>query len=164
MSLQDRPVLDMSIDKDDFFKKTVPAIIEAISGDEKPVWGMMTVQHMVEHLIFPLQFVNSEMNVQVLVPAEKLPKQRAFLMSEYGMPQNFKMPLLPSDSLPKLMGESLQDSKKMLMEALDKFFTILDNPSFTTLPHPLFGDLNRDEWLTFQYKHFYHHFTQFDLV
>lgn len=164
MALQDRPILDMSIDKDDFFKMKVPAIIEAITGEEKPLWGMMTAQHMVEHLIFPLKFVDSGMNVQVLVAAEKLPKQRAFLMSEFGMPQNFKMPLLPADTLPKLMGESLQVSKSMLMDALDNFFTVLDDLSFTTLPHPLFGDLNRDEWLTFQYKHFYHHFSQFDLV
>jgi hypothetical protein len=164
MSLHDRPILDMSIDKDDFFKKTVPAIIEDISGEEKPLWGMMTVQHMVEHLIFPLQFVTSGMPVQILTPEDRLPKQRAFLMSEFGMPHNFKMPLLPVDTLPKLMGESLNDSKKMLKDALNKFFSILDDPSFTTLPHPLFGNLNREEWLTFQYKHFHHHFSQFDLM
>jgi oxepin-CoA hydrolase/3-oxo-5,6-dehydrosuberyl-CoA semialdehyde dehydrogenase len=161
--MQDRPVLDMSVDKEYFFKVRVPEIIGNIRGDEPALWGMMSVQHMIEHLMFPLEFVHMGMTIQVLTPPEKLERQREFLMGTYGMPRNFKMPLLPADKLPKLMGEDLNASKALLINALQGFLKVINQQDFTSLPHPLFGYLNKEEWLTFQYKHFLHHFEQFGI-
>jgi oxepin-CoA hydrolase/3-oxo-5,6-dehydrosuberyl-CoA semialdehyde dehydrogenase len=164
MGMQDRPLLDMTADKEHFFKVKVPQIINNIKGEEPALWGMMTVQHMIEHLMFPLQFVHMGANIQILTPPEKLDRQREFLMGPYGMPRNFKMPLLPADKLPKLIGENLESSKSLLFNALSGFLEVIYQQDFTTLPHPLFGYLNKEEWLTFQYKHFLHHFQQFGLV
>ena len=163
MSVQDRPRLDMSVDKEQFFKVRVPEIIQGIKGDEPPLWGMMTVQHMLEHLVLPLEFVHMGMSIQILTPPEKLERQREFLMGPYGMPRNFKMPLLPADKLSKLMGEDFDASKLLLNNALQRFLEVIDQEGFSSLPHPLFGNLDKEGWLTFQYKHFIHHFEQFGI-
>jgi oxepin-CoA hydrolase / 3-oxo-5,6-dehydrosuberyl-CoA semialdehyde dehydrogenase len=164
MGLEDRPLIDMSVDQHAFFKVRVPEIINGLTGEEQPEWGMLTAQHMVEHLIFPLQFATGELKVGNVVPPEKQARQREFLMGPYGMPKNFKMPLLPADSLAPLIGKTLQESKDLLLQKVQAFLDRIDDPAFETELHPIFGDLDKAGWLAFQYKHFYHHFTQFGLL
>jgi hypothetical protein len=164
MGVEERPLIDMSIDQHDFFVHRVPEIIDALTGEEAPEWGILTAQHMVEHLIFPLKFATGELKVGAVVPPEKQARQREFLMSPYAMPRNFKMPLLPADTLPPLMGKSLEESKELLMNTVKAFLDRIDHPDFKTEYHPIFGDLDKSGWLAFQYKHFHHHFTQFALI
>lgn len=164
MAMEDRPLLDMSVDKYVFFTERVPEIIDRISGEEQAQWGLMKVQHMIEHLIFPLKFATGELKLPSVTAPEKIEKQKAFLMSPYGMPKNFKMPFLPADAPPPLMASSLEESKALLLNTLTTFIETIDAPDFTTVVHPVFGEIGREEWLTFQYKHFYHHFEQFGLL
>lgn len=162
--MQDRAILDMQIDMEDFFRKKVVHIIDAVTGDEQAKWGMMNVQEMLEHLIFPLSFVTTDTPIIQLTPDEKLPRQREFLTSVYGLPQNFKMPLLPADKTVPLIQQNLQDSKELLKETILQFLTIINTPDFDTKLHLIFGQLDKKGWLTFQYKHFSHHFMQFGLI
>ena len=56
--MQDRTALDMLIDLEDFFQTKIPAIIDAVKGDEPANWGLMNVHQMLEHLLFPLNFAS----------------------------------------------------------------------------------------------------------
>jgi oxepin-CoA hydrolase/3-oxo-5,6-dehydrosuberyl-CoA semialdehyde dehydrogenase len=162
--MEDRPVLDMSIDFEDFMRTRARQIIRDIRGDEQPAWGMMSVHHMIEHLVFPLNFATGVIQAPVFTPEEKLPRNREFLHSAFGLMRHFKMPLLPKDENPPLMTTSLEDAKVLLFDTIDNFQTAVDDPAFTTANHPIFGKLTRPEWYIFQYKHFMHHFGQFGLV
>ncbi len=162
--MQDRAILDINIDLMDFFHTKAVQVIDAITGDEQPLWGMMRVHHMLEHLVFPLEFAIFNEKVQLITPEEKLPRQREFLYSEYGMPVNFKPPFLPKDETVPLKTATLQEAKDHLKQTITQFLNSIHAPGFTTLLHPLFGQLNRREWLIFQYKHFMHHFLQFGLM
>lgn len=162
--MQDRAILDLSIDLEDFFQTRVPQIIDNVKGDEPSKWGLMNVHQMLEHLVFPLNFAITETPMILVTPEEKLPRQREFLISIYGMPQNFKTPFLPADKTVPLIHQNLEDSKKMLKDTILKFLEIINVPGFTTKLHPVFGQLDKQQWLTFQYKHFSHHFMQFGLL
>jgi oxepin-CoA hydrolase/3-oxo-5,6-dehydrosuberyl-CoA semialdehyde dehydrogenase len=162
--MHDRPVLDMNVDLEAFFKICVPSILNNIRGNEQPQWGIMTVQHMLEHLVVPLNFAIGTFRVPVFMPEEKIPRQRDFLFSVYGLPKNFKAPFLPADRNPPLMTASLEDAKQFLSDTIQRFFDCISSDQFTTETHPVFGPLNSREWLIFQYKHFNHHFMQFGLL
>ena len=162
--MQDRAILDMSIDLEDFFQTKIIHIIDHVKGDESANWGMMNVHQMLEHLVFPLNFAIIENPIILVTPEEKLPRQREFLMSIYGMPQNFKTPFLPVDKTVPLIYQNLEDSKTLLKETIVKFLKVINAPDFTTKLHPVFGQINKQQWLFFQYKHFSHHFMQFGLL
>ena len=55
-------------------------------------------------------------------------------------------------------------TRQQLKDKISQFLHVIDDPSFTTMLHPFFGDLDKEEWLLFQYKHFYHHLSQFGLM
>lgn len=162
--MQDRTILDMQVDFDDFFRTKVPAVIDSISGEEQPAWGMMSVQHMLEHLVLPLNFAIGTFKVPVFTPEEKLPRQREFLVSVFGLPKNFHAPFLPPGQNPPLMTATLEEAKTFLKLTIQRFLDTVADPGFSTETHPIFGSLNREEWMIFQYKHFQHHFLQFGLL
>ena len=164
MQLQDRVILDLTVDLEDFFQTKIPQIIDNVRGDEPANWGLMNVHQMLEHLLFPLNFAITEFPILMLTPEEKLPRQREFLISEYGMPKNFKTPFLPIDKTVPLIKQDLEDSKFLLKETIQQFLNVINASGFITKLHPVFGQLDKQQWLTFQYKHFSHHFMQFGLL
>jgi oxepin-CoA hydrolase/3-oxo-5,6-dehydrosuberyl-CoA semialdehyde dehydrogenase len=164
MQLQDRAVLDLTIDLEDFFQTKIPKIIDNVKGDEPANWGLMNVHQMLEHLLFPLNFAITEAPIILVTPEEKLPRQREFLESEYGMPKNFKTPFLPVDKTVPLIKTNLEESKQLLKDTILQFLSIINTAEFKTKLHPVFGQLDKQQWLTFQYKHFSHHFMQFGLL
>ena len=162
--MQDRTIINMTIDLEDFFQLKVPAIINNIKGDEPAIWGIMTVHHMIEHLVLPLNFAIGTMPITLMISEEKIPKQLEYLFSTNGMPKNFKPAFLPTDKTIPLVHHSLEESKQYLINTVTIFLETIHKPDFTTKLNPFYGELNKNGWLTFQYKHFAHHFMQFGLM
>lgn len=164
MPLQDRVILDMQIDFEEFFTHKIPAIIDSIKGDEPAKWGLMTVHHMLEHLVLPLNFAIGTLPMSTMIAEEKIPRQLAFLASEYGLPKNFKPAFLPSDKTLPLMYADIAQSKQLLKDTIVKFLASVNATTFANATHPFYGPLDKTGWLQFQYKHFIHHFSQFGLL
>lgn len=87
-----------------------------------------------------------------------------FLYSPKALAQGFKFPLLPPDETIPLETASLEEAKDLLNSYILRFLDVLDGEGFDPVPHPIFGPLDREGWLLFQYKHFCHHFSQFGLL
>lgn len=162
--MEDRAILDMHINLEDFFSIRISQVIDTVKGDEVAQWGLMNVQQMLEHLLFPLNFAITVNPIILVTPEDKLERQREFLVSEFGMPKNFKTPFLPKDKTVPLIKQDLQESKQLLKETIVQFLNVINATDFTTKLHPVFGQLDKQGWLTFQYKHFSHHFMQFGLL
>lgn len=162
--MSERPILQIPENIEEYFSSDVKITIQNITGQEKALWGYMTVHHALEHLVMPLNFVLGIFPMQIFTPEEKLERNREFLFSNYGMMLNFKFPLLPKDSAPPLMTKTLDEAKSLLLGKIDDFLIKINNPEFTTAIHPIFGVLDKQGWLQFQYKHFMHHFSQFGIV
>ena len=137
--------------------------ISALDVNQKPLWGMMTPQHMIEHLIYILENSSDKREMKLVIPEEKVEKSQAFLRSNRSLPVNFKFPLLPEDKLVDLKFINMGTAVSALEEEVTYFLIYIDSEKFTTVVHPFYGALNRDEILLFQYKHFVHHLRQFGM-
>lgn len=133
--------------------------------DTKPEWGMMTPQHMIEHLEWGYRVASGEFqDFAVITPEDKLEETQEMLWNYKPMPKSFKHPLLKKDGLEELRYENLDEAKKKFFEAKNEFETYFrENPEATT-KNAVFGQLTNFEWKLLNRKHFNHHFEQFGLI
>ena len=140
-------------------------LLDSLTADTPPVFGMMTAQHMVEHLIWSLKISNGEKQSEQFFRHEKAEKMKAALIyTDAEMPLGFRAPVLPVNEVLALEYLNLEKAKSVFKEELDRFHEyFLKNPE-ATLMNPSLGLLSHKEWLVFHTKHFKHHFKQFSLL
>jgi oxepin-CoA hydrolase/3-oxo-5,6-dehydrosuberyl-CoA semialdehyde dehydrogenase len=69
--------------------------VSKLNTDTIPVWGSMTSQHMLEHMLLPLEIGQGKLVVEVVTPPEKVEKTKMlFLMSEAPLKRGFPAPFL----------------------------------------------------------------------
>lgn len=164
MSKQQLPILDLSVDQVHFLEVTTFELLGKLKVDDQPLWGMMTPQHMVEHLIFIQENSLGIREVAQITPEDKLPKFQAFLRSNYGFSRNFKFAILPENNLLDLRYESLEEAIVQLKEITNQLLVYINQNEFEYTDHPYYGQLDKNDTILFQFKHNMHHLMQFDLV
>ena len=134
-----------------------------LSPTAQALWGKMTAQHMVEHLISAVQMGNGKLSVDCFNSPEKLPALKRFLMSERPLPKLFINPLIGPD-LVQLKFSNLDEAKENLKKEIDDYeLYFQQNPEVKPV-NATFGELNKEEWDKFHQKHFTHHLSQFGLI
>ncbi len=137
--------------------------INQLNKSDKPAWGIMTPQHMVEHLILAVRSGNSNLEVECFNLEEKLPTLKRFLMSDRELPKGFQNPLL-GEGLEELIFTSLEEAKENLKMEIELHLSYFEKNPALTVMNATFGLLNFDEWNQFHKKHFEHHLRQFQLI
>ena len=124
-------------------------------------FGILTPQHMVEHLILTVKMSAGRIPIPEFVPNEKqLAQKQALLFTDIPFPSGVKAPGLP-DTLLDLRFPDLETAKAELIKSWDAYQLLFkENPTKQTF-HPRFGLLNFDEWERFHAKHMDHHLGQF---
>ena len=146
------------------FRKTDFNGLSQLPPNMPPQWGSMTLQHMVEHLIYTFKICNGGMTVAVYTSADKIQRIKDIsLFSEREFPRDVKMPILPEHPAPYEY-ISMQEAIKTLQAEIEKFEQHFEEHKGLTNNHPLFGPLVYDEWVRYHNKHFTHHLKQFDLL
>ena len=136
--------------------------LKNLSADQKPLWGKMTAQHMVEHLIWTLQCSNGKLKLDCYTSPERLPILKRFLLSNKPLPQLFVNPAIGPDLLP-LQYSNLEEAKSELNREIEDYYIYFDeNPEALTV-NPIFGKLNKEEWDILHKKHFTLHLSQFGI-
>ncbi|MEO6902805.1 MAG: hypothetical protein ABI315_06610 [Bacteroidia bacterium] len=150
----------MILERVDIFKT-----LERLQSNASPAFGIMTPQHMVEHLVFSIRFSNEKEPQKLYFPLEKAEQIKSFVIySDAELPIGFKAPVLPKDELLPLSYQDLSSAIEMLkleLDAFDSYFKL--NPHNSPI-NPTMGKLTHTEWIVFHNKHFKHHFKQFNLV
>ncbi len=147
-----------------FLENDFKPLFQKLLPDMKPLWGQMTPQHMVEHLVWSVQMSNGRVVLPIKNPEEKLPRLQRYLYNLWGSPILFKSPVMDPENLPPLNTESLQAAKFSFWEEWEKFEKHFhENPESLT-PNPVFGFLSEEQWRRFHFKHFVHHLSQFGLT
>jgi oxepin-CoA hydrolase/3-oxo-5,6-dehydrosuberyl-CoA semialdehyde dehydrogenase len=136
--------------------------LEILKKDDKPLWGKMTSQHMVEHLILAVKMSNGKFNLECFNPPEKIPTLKRFLMSSKPLPKLFENPALTKGLL-DFEFESLNEAREKLKEEIEDYYKFFKNNPNAKPLNVTFGSLNKDEWDFFHKKHFEHHLSQFGL-
>jgi hypothetical protein len=138
-------------------------LLNKLDPRQKPLWGKMTPQHMVEHLILAVQMSNGKLNLECFNPPEKIPSLKRFLLSSRPMPKLFVNPVIGEDLRP-LEYSSLNEAIEKLKNEIDDHILFFGNNPGANPVNVTFGELNKEEWIVFHKKHFTHHLSQFGLL
>jgi hypothetical protein len=134
-----------------------------LNKDAKALWGNMSPQHMVEHLILAVKMSNGKLKLECINPPEKIPSLKRFLMSSRPMPKLFVNPVVGKDLRP-LKYLSLEEAVEKLINEIDDYVLFFENNPVAKPVNVTFGELNKEEWDIFHKKHFTHHLSQFGLL
>jgi Protein of unknown function (DUF1569) len=155
----------MDAEKFSFVQTGFVAMVQQLQADATGKWGKMNAQQMVEHVTAFIKLSSGRLQFPVVTPAEHLPKYKAFLLSDKEFRENTKAPaeILGEEPLP-LRNSSMETAIAGLQQSIDEFtdYFQADTPGPTA--HPVFGELNFEEWVLLHYKHLVHHAKQFGLV
>lgn len=148
-----------------FIKNDLVELLNNVSPDTMGKWGKMNAQQMVEHLTDFFDASAGKMHQEIITPEEHLPKYKEFLLSEKPFRENTKAPvnLVPEEPV-ACKQKDMATAISLLRNSINNFFLFFENnPSQTTI-HPVFGQLNYEEWIQLHYKHVMHHLRQFGKV
>jgi len=143
---------------------TIKEALGRLKPDTKPKWGILTPQHMVEHLEYQLLIAMEKVHTRLTTKQEHLEKYREVLYNHTPMMRGFNHPTLRKGELEDLRYGSLDEAIEGFFKAkaaYDKYFK--ENKGRKTL-NPSFGQLSKFEWDLLRRKHIHHHFEQFGLV
>ncbi|MCA4776424.1 hypothetical protein NZD85_03995 [Empedobacter stercoris] len=144
-------------------KENLISKLKTLKVDQQPEWGIMTPQHMVEHLIVTTKLSNGGLSVPCRIPVEQIPQYKAFLLeSDQEMQKGIKANGM--EGLLDLRYPSLEASIEKLEEEIDKFNTYFENNPDAKITNPVLAEIGYEDWKTFHKKHYTHHFKQFGLL
>lgn len=161
-------ILTMVQKKDPFVqinRSNIKSFLAKLQDDTRPKWGIMTPQHMIEHLEQRFRVAAGEIqNFEVATPEEELEKVQEMVYSHSSMPKNSMHPMNQKGVLEPLQHADLDIAKQEMIAAYEAFENYFkENPEATT-KHAIFGELNFFEWKLLHNKHLNHHFEQFGIV
>ncbi|WP_040281180.1 phenylacetic acid degradation bifunctional protein PaaZ [Psychroserpens damuponensis] len=151
-----------------FVEITEDKINECLSNlkeNAKPKWGIMTPQHMIEHLEYTYKIASGEIqDFDVNTPEKILEKVHHSLYNYDKFPKNSQFPQLEKDTLDDLMHSDLETAIEKFKEQRAKYIDYHKENPEAKLKNLVFGELNRYEAYLLERKHLNHHFEQFGLI
>lgn len=152
----DRPKLN-------FLSTEFIPLLDNLPAEAAGKWGKMNGQQMVEHLSGFFKVSTGKIKFPLVTPAEHLPKYKEFLLSDKEFRENTRALVLPEEPLPVRFA-NMQEAINDLGNEIKEFIRLYCSNEQLTVMHPVFGELNFDEWVLLHYKHVTHHLRQFGLV
>ena len=146
-------------------KSNITTYLSKLKEDAKPKWGIMTAQHMVEHLENTVRIGAGEIqDFDIATPEEHLEKVQEMVYNHKPMPRGHQHPLMKQGELEKLIHPDLDTAKAKLIEALDNLDAYFKENPDTKTKNAVFGELDKFEWDLLNVKHLNHHFKQFNML
>ncbi|WP_338731278.1 phenylacetic acid degradation bifunctional protein PaaZ [Mangrovimonas cancribranchiae] len=139
--------------------------LSKLTADAKPKWGIMTPQHMIEHLEYTYKIASGEIqDFEIATPEKILDKVHASLYDYKKFPQNAQFPNLEKDKLEDLKYPDLNTAIEKFKAQREKYIQFFKENPDAKLKNLVFGELNRYESYLLERKHLNHHFEQFGLI
>ena len=149
-------------DRKEFLQTSVPELLKNLKADSKPNFGLMSAQHMIEHLVM---IVKTTMKRYGEPPAEPTKSHLGFkrFISKGAVFQHRPSDKTEAD-LPALKYASLEEAMAQVAVATERFYKKMEeDPDFKSF-NPMMGELSIEELELFHYQHFRYHFWQFGLI
>ena len=149
--------------KRDFLINNVPKILEKLSFEKEGDFGLMTPQHMVEHLTVVMKNTAKKFEGERESPAnERQLGFQKFIKS--GCVIQHRPSEKTKEDLPPLKYDSLEEAISHIPEAVQRFYNFWDtNPDHKPY-NPFMGELSYEDLEMFHYMHFRYHLWQFGLI
>ena len=143
----------------------VQECLQQLTDDMKPNWGIMTPQHMLEHLEYTYRIASGEIqDFEIATPEKILEKVHHSLYNYNSFPKGSDFPLLKKDELAPLEHSNLAAAIVKFNEARGDYLNYFKENPEVKLSNIVFGELNKYEWYLLERKHLNHHFKQFGLI
>lgn len=148
-----------------FLKNEYIPIIREANTSAQPKWGKMNFQQMAEHVAAFFKVSTQKLKFDLVSPPEHMPKLKEFLMSDKQFRENTKAPtsIIGEEPFP-VHYASVEEAVARLEKEVNHFFHFYEANPTATAVHPVFGELNFEEWVRLHYKHVTHHLRQFGLM
>ena len=162
-------ILTMVQKKQEVFVEITDEVVKAsfnkLTEDTKPKWGVMTPQHMLEHMEYTYRIASGEIqDFDIATPEKILEKVHASLYSYDKFPHGTNFPELEKDKLDSLKHPDLATAKDKFLKAREAYLAYFKENPEAKLKNMVFGEMNRYEWYLMERKHLNHHFEQFGLI
>ncbi|WP_044403057.1 phenylacetic acid degradation bifunctional protein PaaZ [Lacinutrix sp. Hel_I_90] len=139
--------------------------LSKLTAEAKPHWGIMTPQHMIEHLEHTYKIASGELqDFEIATPEKILEKVHNSLYNYEKFPKNSRFPLLEKDTLDVLKHPDFQTAVEKFIDQREKYKVFFKENPEAKLNNIVFGELNKYEWYLLERKHLNHHFEQFGLL
>ena len=137
-------------------------LLNRLSSGAQPLWGRMTAQGMVEHLVESVECTNGKRTVALPRSAEQALKEKwSKVTIAFEIPRNAEGAL--SSIIGRERCQTLGEALALLNRELDEFERYF-SVSGRTAVHGTFGPMNHREWVLWHGKHLGHHFRQFGMM
>ncbi|MEL6717081.1 MAG: hypothetical protein AAFP82_00020 [Bacteroidota bacterium] len=148
--------------KKQFLVEDISSLLKELKVDTEPAFGLMTSQHMVEHLIWIFKTSVKDHGQPTGEPTKGQLWFKKFIANGAVLKH------YPSDKtkadLPSLKYESLERALVELPVAVKRFYDYFEaNPTLIAY-HPRMGSLSFEELELFHYMHCRYHCWQFGLL
>lgn len=146
-------------------EEKIQECLNNLKEDTKPKWGIMTAQHMLEHLEYTYKIASGEIqDFEVATPEKILEKIHHSLYNYDPFPKNSNFPLLEKNKLDTLKHADFATAKEKFNESREAYKVYFKENPDAVLKNLVFGELNRYESYLLERKHLNHHFEQFGLI
>jgi len=148
-----------------FLKEQYISLIRQADVNAQPKWGKMNFQQMVEHVTAFFKVSTQKIKFDLVSPPEHIPTLKKFLMSDKRFRENTKAPtsVIGEEPFP-VHYASAEEAVAKLEKEVNHFFHFYEENPTATAVHPVFGELNFEEWVRLHHKHVTHHLRQFGLM
>ncbi len=127
-------------------------------------WGILTPQHMVEHLEYQFLIATEKVHTRLAVSPKLLEIFEPVIYNHEPMMKGYNHPMLKKGELEELRYPSLDMAIEKYFETREKYETYFKERKGKLTLNPTFGMLTKFEWDLLNRKHTHHHFQQFGLV
>ncbi len=142
--------------------ENVISTLDKLKPNQKPAWGSMSAQRMVEHLTDTFRIATGKNPQPLLIPEDKIERMQGFLETDKPMARGIEVPHAPKDA--KVRNEDLDLAIDEFVEEWITFEDIYTENADHRENHSFYGPLNFDLWRKLNDKHLNHHFEQFGLL
>ena len=139
-------------------REIIIARINKLNGDEKPLWGKMTADQMISHLVqaTELPFVETVADRSNLVSRIFI---KPLILYCLTMPKEVKVSPDLNQQENGRKPQGFDVDKAVLLNSIEKLGTLPTDHK--CLAHPFFGKMTAKEWAIIAHKHIDHHLKQF---
>lgn len=148
--------------KKDFLSQEAPALLATLTEDTVPAFGLMTPQHMIEHLTSTIKASIKRYGDPDPALAEKQAGFKRFI--DKGAVLQHRPSNKTAADLPAYKYETLAEAITQIPVAIDRFYTHFETqPDFMSY-NRFMGELKFEEIELFHYQHVRYHLWQFGLL
>ena len=139
--------------------------LSKLAQDTQPKWGILTPQHLLEHLEEGYKIMSGEIqDFEIATPQKILDTVHHSLYNYDTFPKGTSFPTMKKGALEDLVYPDFETAKAKLLEARAAYLNFFKENPEAVLKNMVFGELNKYESYLLERKHLNHHFEQFGIL